>query len=67
VTSCAFADSVRNAFYAQGQPQVLDAYSPVTGKWYTMTGLPEVAHFTNGMTVPVMHFYGGIDAEVVVW
>ncbi|MEH3135923.1 MAG: DUF2510 domain-containing protein [Mycolicibacterium neoaurum] len=38
-TSCAFADNVRNAWYAQ-PGSVITAYSPVTGKLYTMRCTP---------------------------
>ena len=34
-TSCAFADSVRWAWYSQ-PGTIVTAYSPVTGKFYTM-------------------------------
>jgi serine/threonine-protein kinase len=41
VTSCAFAESVRVAYGQSGPPspveRVINAHSPVTGKWYAMT------------------------------
>jgi hypothetical protein len=41
VTSCAFAEQVRLAYAASGPPSPtprdIDAYSPVTGQYYTMT------------------------------
>jgi hypothetical protein len=38
-TSCAFADNVRFSWYAQGG-SIVNAFSPVTGKMYTMQCVP---------------------------
>lgn len=46
-TSCAFADSVRAAWYSSAGPVVL-AYSPVTGKSYLMRCAPAVTDVWTG-------------------
>jgi hypothetical protein len=67
-TSCAFADNVRRAYYNQGQPDSLVAYSPVTDESYLMQCFgPYRATFTNGDAQDVVKCVGGNDAEVVVW
>jgi hypothetical protein len=65
VTSCQFADNVRNAYYSQG-PSLI-AYSPVTGMTYSMNCAPNVATFVTGMVLNTELCYGGSDARVVVW
>jgi hypothetical protein len=68
VTSCLFADNVRDAFYALGTPTYLRAYSPVTDQVYVMTCIHGfTASFTNGQVLNVVKCVGGNDAEVVVW
>jgi hypothetical protein len=56
-TSCAFAANVRAAFYAGGGgTRSVEAYSPVTGRYYTMrcvAGIPSVCR-------------GGINAVVYI-
>ncbi|NLT29407.1 MAG: serine/threonine protein kinase [Propionibacterium sp.] len=37
VTSCSFAFNVVNSYYEQGEPRVVEAWSPVTEQWYEMT------------------------------
>jgi len=52
-TSCAFADVVRSAYESSDSPTV-DAFSPVTGKVYTMTctsGSPHVCTGGNNASV----------------
>jgi len=52
-TSCAFADVVRSAYESSDTPTV-DAYSPTTGKVYTMTctgGSPHVCTGGNNASV----------------
>jgi|HubBroStandDraft_3_1064219.scaffolds.fasta_scaffold114666_2 hypothetical protein len=68
VTSCAFADNVRDAFYALGMPTYLRAYSPVTDQVYVMTCIHGyMAQFINGQALIVARCSGGSNAEVVVW
>lgn len=54
-TTCAFAVNVRDAFYAAGGGNVtVDVYSPVTGKYYTMScaaGVPSVCRGGNNAVV----------------
>lgn len=59
ITSCPFAVSVRDAVNASGQqtPRSVDAYSPVTKKWYPMTCVMEA----------VLTCRGGNDAVVYVY
>jgi hypothetical protein len=66
VTSCPFADNVRFAFFRS--PNDVEAYSPVTGRWYDMDCKPGyVAYFTSGHSRVATKCFGGINAEVVVW
>lgn len=53
-TSCAFGREVRASFYAGGQSDVVEAFSPATGKSYTLT--------CSGSTLIVCR--GGNNAEV---
>ncbi|MGV0715514.1 hypothetical protein ABQE93_08925 [Mycolicibacterium sp. XJ662] len=59
VTSCPFAMSVRDAVNATGQsvPPTVNAFSPVTRKWYAMTCVME----------DVLTCRGGNDAVVYVY
>jgi len=59
ITSCPFAESVRDAVNASGQqmPRMVDAYSPVTKKWYPMGCVME----------SVLTCRGGNDAVVYVY
>jgi DNA-binding helix-hairpin-helix protein with protein kinase domain len=59
ITSCPFAISVRDAVNATGQyvPRTVNAYSPVTQKWYPMTCVMEA----------VLTCRGGNDAVVYVY
>ncbi|CAM3655320.1 hypothetical protein H7J08_08630 [Mycobacterium frederiksbergense] len=59
ITSCPFAESVRDAVNATGQPapRMVNAYSPVTNKWYPMTCVVE----------SVLTCRGGNDAVVYVY
>lgn len=59
ITSCPFAVSVRDAVNATGQPgpSMINAYSPVTQKWYPMTCRTEA----------VLTCRGGNDAVVYVY
>lgn len=67
-TSCAFAASVRQSFYASGMPTTVFAYSPVTGDAYEMTCVGRYpAYFSDGSTKISTRCYGGDNAEVVIW
>ena len=67
VTSCSFADNVRYSYLTQ-PGQVVTAYSPVTGQFYTMQcGEGFVAHLNNGATVRSARCVGGNNAVVVLW
>ena len=67
VTSCAFADNVRYAYRTQ-PGQVVTAYSPVTGQYYTMQcGEGFTAQLTNGALVNSARCVGGNNAVVIVW
>ena len=51
MTSCAFADNVRYSYLTQ-PGQVVTAYSPVTGQYYTMQCAEGFrAYLNNGTTV----------------
>ena len=67
VTSCAFAENVRDSYLSQGD-QVVTAYSPVTGMYYTMQcGSGFIAHPAYGATVPSVRCVGGNNAVVIVY
>ena len=67
VTSCAFADNVRYSYLTQ-PGQVVTAYSPVTGQYYTMQcGEGFRAYLNNGTTVRSARCVGGNNAVVVIW
>lgn len=67
VTSCAFADSVRDAWLHQ-DGQVITAYSPVTNMSYAMYCDSEyTAHMDSGIVVDATRCEGGNDAVVVFW
>lgn len=67
VTSCAFAESVRQAYLSQDGP-VVTAYSPTTGKYYDMQCAPGfVAQLRYGPTVPSVRCVGGYNAVVIVF
>lgn len=67
VTSCAFADSVRASYLAQGGP-VITAYSPVTGMSYAMQCQGGFfAAMNNGVVVDSIRCAGGNNAVVVAW
>ncbi len=66
-TSCAFADNVRLAWFAQPGNPVL-AYSPVTEQSYQMFCVGHtIVTFTDGHTADAVECAGGNNAEVVVW
>jgi hypothetical protein len=54
-TTCPFAENVRSAWYsAGGGSVVVSAYSPVTGRYYTMTcvaGVPTICRGGNNAVV----------------
>lgn len=53
-TSCGFAANVRDAYYSSGGDSVVDAYSPATGRTYTMQcsgGSPHVCTGGNNASV----------------
>jgi hypothetical protein len=66
-TTCAFADNVRLAWFAQpGNPVV--AYSPVTDQAYRMFCIGNHnVYFEDGHSADAVYCVGGNDAEVVVW
>lgn len=67
-TSCEFASSVRQSFYASGMSSTVFAYSPVTGDGYEMTCVGRYpAYFSDGSTKISTRCYGGENAEVVIW
>lgn len=67
-TSCAFAENVRQTFYATGMSKQFTAFSPVTGDGYTMTCVGRYpAYFSDGSTKVSTRCYGGDNAEVVIW
>ncbi|EFG73638.1 hypothetical protein HMPREF0591_6455 [Mycobacterium parascrofulaceum ATCC BAA-614] len=67
-TSCEFASSVRQSFYASGMSTTVFAYSPVTGDGYEMTCVGRYpAYFSDGSTKISTRCYGGDNAEVVIW
>ena len=64
-TSCAFADNVHDAWNSQ-QSNPVNAYSPVTGQYYSMTCVPR--HLTvSDIHVDGWDCYGGNNAVVVFW
>ena len=66
-TSCAFAESVRQAYLSQDGP-VVTAYSPVTGQYYDMQCAPGfIAHLNYGATVPSVRCVGGNNAVVIIF
>lgn len=65
VTSCEFADDVREAWFGQPGNPVL-AYSPVTGQVYSMACNRSTV-MVGGLVVNGFTCYGGNHAEVVVW
>lgn len=55
-TSCAFAINVANSYLRSGGGYTMvDAYSPVTGQWYTMTCTPGVPTVCRGGTAAVVY------------
>ncbi|MFW0793262.1 hypothetical protein AAFP30_05575 [Gordonia sp. CPCC 205515] len=67
VTSCAFADNVRDAWMQSYSSTVL-AYSPVTETTYSMSCSPGyVATLNTGRTVTGARCTGGNDAVVIAW
>lgn len=66
VTSCEFADNVRQEYFHQSGPRIY-AYSPVTDRTYEMWCSPNVSHFYNGLTLNTILCEGGTDARVVVF
>jgi serine/threonine-protein kinase len=55
-TSCSFARNVRDAYQNGGGASVVRAFSPVTGKIYSMTcssGLPTVCTGGNNAVVTI--------------
>jgi hypothetical protein len=67
VTSCAFADSVRNQYFAEGGRTLLVVYSPVTGEQYEVRCDPAISHFNDGTSKTTVRCTGGNDAVVVFW
>lgn len=56
VTTCPFARNVRDAYQGTNGSNVIDVYSPVTKRYYTMTcadGLPVVCRGGNGAVVTI--------------
>lgn len=67
-TSCEFANSVADAFYACGMCHQFNAYSPETQVTYPMVcGPMRPADFPDGDVLKSVNCYGGDQAEVVVW
>ena len=67
VTSCEFAANVRYAWFHQ-PGRVIEAYSPVTGMYYTMYCDPNyTARMDTGRVYNSVHCEGGNDAVVVIW
>lgn len=66
VTSCDFADNVRANFYRQ-DGWLIDAYSPVTGQFYTMQCGPYLADMTDAIQIRATRCAGGNNAVVVFW
>lgn len=69
-TSCPFATSVHDAYFAQGQPTFPTAYSPVTGGVYTMScvrGLTITMNQWPWNQANAVRCYGGNNAVVWLW
>ena len=68
MTSCAFAHNVRYAWFHQ-PGRIIEAYSPVTGRYYTMYCDPNyTARMDTGRVVRLGRTAtGGNNAVVVVW
>ena len=67
VTSCPFAENVRQAYLSQ-DGMVVTAYSPVTNQYYDMQCAPGfIAHLRNGPTVPSVRCVGGDNALVIIF
>lgn len=68
VTSCAFADSVRSRYFAEGGGRtLLVVSSPVTGEQYEVRCDPSISHFSDGSSKTTVRCTGGNDAVVVFW
>lgn len=68
VTSCAFAENVRNAYLGSGGSSYITAYAPVTGQYYDMECEPGfIAHLNYGATVPSVRCVGGNNAVVIIY
>lgn len=68
VTSCAFADSARSTWYAEGGPGYMVAYSPTTGLTYGMNCQADqiITLAYQGQRLGVL-CQGGHGAAVVFW
>ena len=67
VTSCEFAANVRYAWFHE-PGRVIEAYSPVTGMYYTMYCDPNyTARMDTGRMYNSVHCEGGNNAVVVIW
>lgn len=66
VTSCAFADNVRYAWYGQGINPVA-AYSPTTGLVYSMYCTSATNRLNNGLVTDGYLCEGGNNARVVIF
>lgn len=66
VTSCPFADNVR-ASWMNAPSSFITAYSPVTGRAYSMACGNQVVMFTSGQSRVAVQCQGGNDAMVVFW
>ena len=67
VTSCEFAQNVRYAWFHQ-PGRIIEAYSPVTGMYYSMYCDPNyTARMDTGRVYDSVHCEGGNNAVVVIW
>ena len=67
VTSCEFAQNVRYAWFHQ-PGRIIEAYSPVTGQYYSMYCDPNyTARMDTGRVYNSVHCEGGNNAVVVIW
>ena len=67
VTACELAQNVRYAWFHQ-PGRIIEAYSPVTGQYYTMYCDPNyTARMDTGRVYNSVHCEGGNNAVVVIW
>ena len=68
VTSCAFAENVRQSYLSEGGATEISAYSPVTGQYYAMECMSGfIANTNNAGTVPSVRCVGGNNAVVIIF